>query len=124
MKDWREILRIRYNKNGPELTPQEKGTLLFQIHVLAQIQATNVGDPNFFRFFALRVQREYFQRNCYDLQIKGNFDTKDWEEKIYGFYFVILQKLHFAFPQLRLYEFFMGFCLIKSNFLMPSMPEN
>jgi hypothetical protein len=73
LKDWREILRIRYNNNGPELTPQEKGTLLVQIHALAQSQATNYGDPNFFRFFALRVQREYFQTNCYSLMIKGNF---------------------------------------------------
>jgi hypothetical protein len=35
LKDWRDILKIRYNNNGPELTPQEKGTLLVQIHLLA-----------------------------------------------------------------------------------------
>ena len=37
---------------------------------------------------------------------------------------MILQKVHFAFPQLKLYEFFIGFCLLKSNFLMPCIPEN
>lgn len=27
-KDWRDILRIQYNKAGPELKADEKGTLL------------------------------------------------------------------------------------------------
>jgi hypothetical protein len=39
-KDWRDILGIRYNKAGPELTAHEKGTLLVKLHVLAQSQAT------------------------------------------------------------------------------------
>jgi len=61
-KDWRDILGIRYNKNGMvDLSADQRADLLIEIHVRVNQEAGRMGDPNIFRYFVLRVQREYFQ---------------------------------------------------------------